>query len=284
MRMFRLIWASLVLISQLTNVTAAETDNLEESVCGSIQEPFVFWMWSSAAGKPNPEAASRVQNVEPVAHKTKDGRVLKGYKLRSTHPAGRVVGSVLVAQGNAMLADQLLSSLASFSPAGIEAYIFDYRGYGNSEGEPRLKAMVSDYKEIFDSIGASTQGKRFLYGISFGGIVLLNVVGSGIAFDRGVIDSTPSLVSNRGCPKEYDPIVNFPKDGSKLLLIGGEQDKVVPLKDSQELIALAKNRGSRVEVRSDYSHPFMDSDIRVHRERIELIRSFLEQADSSEAR
>ncbi len=276
MRKLRLSFASLVLISQLTNVTAAESENLEESVCGSVQEPFVFWLWSSAAGKPNPEAASRVQNAEPLAHKTKDGRILRGYKLRSMHPAGRVVGSVLVAQGNAMLADQLLSSLAGFSQAGIEAYIFDYRGYGNSEGERRLKAMVSDYKEIFDSIGASTQGKRFIYGISFGGVVLLNVVGSGIVFDRGVIDSTPSLVSNMGCPKEYDPIVNFPKDGSRFLMIGGEQDKVVPLENSQELFELAKTRGGRVEVRSAYSHPFMDSDIRVHRERIELIRSFLE--------
>lgn len=284
MRKFRLILASLVLTSHMTNVTAAESENLEKSVCGSIQEPFVFWMWSSAAGKPNPDAASRVQNAEPLTHKTKDGRVLRGYKLRSTHPGGRVVGSVLVAQGNAMLADQLLSSLAGFSQAGIEAYIFDYRGYGNSEGERRLKAMVSDYKEIFDRFGASMQGKRLLYGISFGGVVLLNVIGSGIAFDRGVIDSTPSLVSNMGCPKEYDPVVNFPKDGSKFLMISGEQDKVVPRKNSQELIELAKRRGSRVEVRTDYSHPFMDSDIRVHRERIELVRSFLGGSDSPEAR
>ncbi len=284
MQKLHLILTSLVLIPTLISTTMAEPENPEKSVCGSLKEPFVFWMWSSVAGKPSTEAANRVPNAEPVAHRTKDGRLLRGYKLSSTHPEGAVFGSVLVAQGNAMLADQLLSTLADFSQAGIEAYIFDYRGYGNSEGKRRLKAIVSDYIEIFDSIDSSTQGRRFLYGISFGGIVLLNVIGSGISFDRAVIDSAPSRVSNRGCPEEYDPVVNFPKDGSRFLMVAGELDKVVPLKDSQELIDLAKTRGSRVETRSDFAHPFMDFNIRVHRARIELIRSFLAATDTQEVR
>jgi len=283
MRIFRLVLATLVLVTALS-VMAIESEHLEESVCGSIQEPFVFWTWSSVAGKPNPEAASRIPNAEPIVHKTKDGRLLRGYKLGSTAAGGVVIGSVLVAQGNAMLADQLLSSLTSFSQAGIEAYIFDYRGYGNSEGKPRLKAIVSDYKELFDHIGKSTKGKRFLYGISFGGIVLLNVVGSGIAFDRAVIDSTPSRVSNFGCPEKYDPVVNFPKDGSRFLLLAGEQDNVVPIKNSQELFDLAKTRGSRTEVRPDYAHPFMDVDSRIHQARLELITSFFAGAENREAR
>ncbi|RJG00813.1 alpha/beta hydrolase [Noviherbaspirillum sedimenti] len=284
MQRFHLILETLVLVTTAASALATESEDFEESVCGSIQEPFVFWMWSSAAGKPNPDAASRIPNAEPIVHKTKDGRLLKGYKLRSTATGGAVIGSVLVAQGNAMLADQLLSSLTSFSQAGIEAYVFDYRGYGNSEGARRLKAIVSDYREIFDRVGASTQGQRFLYGISFGGVVLLNVVGSGIAFDRAVIDSTPSRVSNLGCPEKYDPVINFPKDGSQLLLVAGEQDKVVPIKNSQELIDLAKTRGSRTEVRPDYAHPFMDSDIRIHRARLELIRSFLARTENGDAR
>lgn len=252
-----------------------EAEDIEESVCGSIMEPFVFWMWSRAAGKPNPETASRITDAEPVTHKTKDGRLLRGYKLKSTLPDGTVVGSLLVAQGNAILAEQLLPTLTSFSRAGIEVYVFNYRGYGNSEGKPRLKAIVSDYKELYVSISASTQGKRLLYGISFGGVVLLNVIGSGIDFDRGVIDSSPSRVSNFGCPNRYDTVINFPVDGSRLLLIAGKQDKVVLLKNSQELIDLAKTRGSRTEVRSDFAHPFMDPDIQVRRARQELIGSFL---------
>jgi alpha/beta superfamily hydrolase len=279
---FRMMLATLVLVTIGANCRAFEA--LEQSVCGSIKEPLAFWMWSGAAGKPNPEAASLIPNAEPIVHKTKDGRLLRGYKLGSTAAGGAVIGSVLVAQGNAMLADQLLSSLTFFSQAGIETFVFDYRGYGHSEGERRLKAMVSDYQELFDRIGASTKGKRLLYGISFGGVILLNVVGSGIAFDRAVIDSTPSRVSNLGCPETYDPVANFPMDGSRFLLVAGNQDKVVPIKDSQELIDLAKTRGGRAEVRPDYAHPFMDSDIRIHRARLDLISSFLAGTENPEAR
>ncbi|MFH1339873.1 MAG: alpha/beta hydrolase [Pseudomonadota bacterium] len=248
---------------------------LEQSVCGSFKEPLAFLLWSSAAGKPDPEAARRLPNAEPITHKTKDGRLLRGYKLRSAAADGVVRGSVLVAQGNAMLADRLLSSLNNFSNAGIETFVFDYRGYGNSEGERRLKAIVSDYTELYESISATTKGSRLLYGISFGGVVLLNVVGSGVSFDRVVIDSTPSRVSYLGCPEKYDPMANFPQNGSRFLLLAGGRDKVVSPKDSRELIDLAKARGGRAEVRPDYAHPFMDSDIGVHRRRLELIKSFL---------
>jgi len=284
MQISRVVLATFFLITTTAPVWATESENLEESVCGSVQEPLVFWLWSNAAGRPNPEAASRIPNAEAVTHKTRDGRLLRGYKLRTAAGAGAVVGFVLVAQGNAMLADQLLESLAHFSRAGIEAYVFDYRGYGASEGERRLKAMISDYREIFDRLGASTQGKRFLYGISFGGVVLLNVVGTGIAFDRAVFDSTPSRVSNIGCPGQYDPVVNLPREGSRLLFVAGARDKVVPIENSQELIDLARVRGSRIEVRPDYAHPFMDSDIKVHRARLELIRSFLTGTELGETK
>jgi alpha/beta superfamily hydrolase len=279
----RVVLVILTLVTIAASSRAPDSEILEKSVCGSIREPFVFWLWSNAAGKPNPEAVIRAPNAEPIAHKTKDGRLLKGYKLKSTASNGTVKGSVLVAQGNAMLADQLLSSLNNFSKAGIETYVFDYRGYGNSEGERRLKAIVNDYKELFDSISTSTQGKHLLYGMSFGGVVLLNVVGSGIAFDRFVIDSTPSRVSHLGCPEGYDPVANFPKDGSRFLLIAGQKDKVVPLKDSQELVGLAKARGGRTEVQPDYAHPFMDSNIDVHRARLELIKSFLVENERERA-
>jgi alpha/beta superfamily hydrolase len=284
MQTFRFVLATLVLATSAASATATASETLEESVCGSIQEPLTFWLWSSAAGKPNPAAARVIPNAEPRVHKTRDGRLLRGYRLQSTAPSGAVIGAVLVAQGNAMLADQLLSTLTGFSQVGIEVYIFDYRGYGHSDGKRRLKAMVSDYQELFNSLSAATPGKHFLYGISFGGIVLLNVVGAGITFDRGVIDSTPSRISNFGCPLHYDPVVNFPEDGSRLLIIAGEQDTVVTLNDSQELINLAKTRGSRTAVRPDYAHPFMDADSRVHQARLELIRSFFMETEKPRAR
>jgi alpha/beta superfamily hydrolase len=283
MPIFRLVMALMTLMTIMASTPANDVEDLEQPVCGAVREPLAFWFWSRAAGKPDPNAAADVPNAEPVIYETKDRRLLRGYKLESTAANGAVKGFVLVAQGNAMLADQLLPALTTFSDAGIEAYIFDYRGYGNSEGRRRLQAIVSDYKELFDGISASAQGSRFLYGISFGGIVLLNTIGSGVAFDRAVIDSTPSRVSQFGCPKKYDPIANIPQDGSRLLVIAGEQDNVVPLKGSQELRDLVDAHGGRTVVRPDFAHPFMDSEIHVRHARLSLTRSFLAGAVAQRA-
>jgi hypothetical protein len=252
-----------------------ESPGPEVSVCGLLKEPVVFALWSRLAGKPEPNRADYVENAEAITHTTRDGRILSGYRLKSSAAGGAVVGKLLVAQGNAMLSDRLLSSLTGFSDAGIEVYIFDYRGYGNSEGKRRLKAMVSDYREMADQFTASTNGKRFLYGISFGGIVVLNVIGAGAEYDRAVIDSTPSRVSGLGCPPQYDPVANLPSDASRTLLIAGERDTVVPIWNSEELVSRAKTLGARTEVRPDYAHPFMDRDGETHRSRLNLIKSFL---------
>jgi len=67
-------------------------------------------------------------------------------------------------------------------------------------------------------------------------------------------------------------------------LFAGGRDKVVSPKDTQELIDLAKARGSLTEVQPDYAHPFMDSDIAVHQRRLELIKSFLVGTASQGAR
>lgn len=271
------------LASTAADAPPGDAEPLEETVCISVLERFAFWLWSNVAGTPDPQFAAGIANAKPIVHQTRDGRLLRGYKLKSTAPDGAVTASMLVAQGNAMLAEELLPSLSHFSRAGIETTVFDYRGYGDSQGEPRLKAIVSDYRELFDSLSASTVKKRFLYGISFGGIVSLGIVGGGITVDRVVIDSTPSRISHFGCPQAYDPVANLPQDSSHLMIIAGERDRVVPAGNSRELREVAKSRGARTELRADYAHPFMDSDAGVAHSRLELIRAFLIADDEQPA-
>lgn len=264
----------MLLVTGPAAVPASSAEAVEETVCYSVLERFAFWLWSGVAGKPNPHAAETIANAEKIVHETRDGRLLRGYRLKSTAAGGAVIGSMLVAQGNAMLAEELLPALTHFARAGIETTIFDYRGYGDSQGRPRLEAIVGDYEELLDIPATSASATRFLYGISFGGIVLLNVVGSGVVADRVVIDSTPSRVSYFGCPESYDPVENLPQDSSRLLIIAGELDRVVPPRNSQELRDVARARGARTELFPDYAHPFMDAELLVALSRIELIKSF----------
>lgn len=246
----------------------------EVSVCGAIREPLVFWFWSRAAGEANPQRAHQISNAQALTYKTQDGRLLQGYKLKHTVEDGVARGSVLLAQGNAMLADQLLPAISRLSAAGLDVYLFDYRGYGQSGGRRRLKAIVSDYTEMFDNLLPQDNGKRFLYGISFGGIVVSNVIGSGVRFDRAVIDSSPSRLSNHGCEERYDPVLNIPQDASKLLVIAGEKDRVVQPGDSLDLRNAITQNGGKAVLHPEFAHPFMDPPD-LHRTRMAVIRRYL---------
>ncbi len=252
---------------------AAAPENLEQSVCGAIKEPLMFALWSAAAGKADPRAAAAIPNALPLAYTTVDGRRLRGYKL-SAAGSGPPQGFVLVAQGNAMLADQLLEAFAAFAERRHDVYLYDYRGYGESEGRPRLKAITRDYRDIFAALAGLGYERKLLYGISFGGIVVANVVGSGLPYDRAVIDSAPSRLSDHGCPRQYDPVENLPADSARLLVISGSNDRVVTPRDMRELLEAARARAARVVVADDFAHPFMDGPA-AHARRMKLIGDFL---------
>lgn len=252
-------------------------NELEQSVCGNLLEPFVFWRWSRIAGEANLDMEQRVDNASAIEYQTRDGRILRGYRLAPESETASQRGFILVAQGNAMLAEQLLQSLQVLAQAGFTVFVYDYRGYGRSEGKRRLKAILSDYQEIYLDLRASHPHGGRLYGISFGGIVMLNLIGTGIEFHRAVIDSTPSRLSPFGCPPRFDPVNNLPETGSQLLMIAGARDEVVSPGMSRELREMLEIRGGQVEVNPAYGHPFVDISTDLHRSRMLRIRDFLMQ-------
>ena len=253
-----------------------QSSNLEQSICG-LKEPFIFWLWSSAAGEASAARLAQVANVEDVAITSSDGRILRGYKLKASHAqAGKELprGYLLVVQGNAMLADQIITHFDPFSRLGYDVYIFDYRGYGRSEGKRRLKAILNDYRQIIQQLGTQPYQRRAFYGMSFGGVVLLDALRHQTGEMTVVIDSTPSRLSDYGCPAAHDPVNNLPRDTSNLLVIAGARDQVVKPGTSRELLELAEDRGATVRRDPAWGHPFMD----IHTpRRLEVVRRFLLQ-------
>jgi alpha/beta superfamily hydrolase len=251
----------------------AQPNPTELAVCGALREPFTFWLWRRLAGAPNAQRIARLKDVEPIKFTTPDGRQLGGYKLSAASPKGYL----LVAQGNAMLADQLVADLQPFRDLGLDVYIFDYRGYGISQGKSRLAAIVADYAGIVVHLNTLGYSRQLLYGISMGGVILLNAVGDSPAYTRLVVDSSPARISHLGCPERYDPVTHLPPDGSRVMIISGAADTVVPPRDMDELIRAARSRGARVLQDNDFAHPYQDSSDEVHRRRQNAVAAFLLQ-------
>jgi alpha/beta superfamily hydrolase len=250
-----------------------EEVNVETAVCGSVREPFMFWLWRSVAGSPDPKRVSNIKDLEQIHFKTRDGVKLGGYKLTATKPKGYL----LVAQGNAMLADQLVADLQTFRDLGLDVYIFDYRGYGISKGNSRLAAIAGDYAAIVSYLNTLGYAKRLLYGISMGGIVLLNAVGRSQMYMRLVVDSSPSRISDFGCPERYDPVAHLPEDSSRLMIISGAKDQVVAPSQMAELVRVGGSRRGRVLLDNEFAHPYQDVSDAIHRRRQNEVAAFLLQ-------
>jgi alpha-beta hydrolase superfamily lysophospholipase len=251
----------------------AQPHQTETAVCGAIREPLAFWLWRRLAGAPNPQRIARLKDIESITFTAPDGTKLGGYKLATATPKGYL----LVAQGNAMLADQLVADLQPFRDSGLDVYIFDYRGYGISQGKSRLAAIVADYAAIVAHLNTLGYSRQLLYGISMGGVIFLNAVGDSPAYSRLVIDSSPARISYLGCPERYDPVSHLPADSSRLMIISGGADTVVPPRQMDELMRAAQARGARVLQDKDFAHPYQDLSDEVHRRRQHEVAAFLLQ-------
>ena len=274
-----LLWLVALLLSPVYAATArSDTGQREAPICGPIKEPFVFWLWSRMAPRAKPNRATRHAHVEAVSFTTGDGKQLSGYRVRAhddrDEPA-EPKGYLLMALGNAMIADQMIGELSSYARAGYDAYIYDYRGYGLSEGKRRINAIIEDYREIVTELNSRYE-RKMLYGVSLGGMVMMNTIGSGVEFDAAVIDSAPSRLSSYGCPDRIDPVNHLSEaSAAKLLIITGKRDQVLGPKDTRELREKAGAMGAKTYDGENFAHPYMDRIYDVHLQRVRLVQEHL---------
>jgi len=79
---------------------------------------------------------------EDVRFEADDGVALHGWFLPAV---GDAHGSVLFLHGNAQNISTHIASVAWLPEEGFDVFLFDYRGYGRSEGEPDLDGLHRDF-------------------------------------------------------------------------------------------------------------------------------------------
>jgi fermentation-respiration switch protein FrsA (DUF1100 family) len=85
-----------------------------------------------------------------------DGVSLHGWFLPATAPRQ---GSVLFLHGNAQNISTHIASVAWLPGAGFDVFLFDYRGYGRSAGEPSLDGVHLDFSAA-PRLGSIRTGSR----------------------------------------------------------------------------------------------------------------------------
>ena len=107
---------------------------------------------------------------EDVYLTTSDGVRINAWFLKNP----KANSTLIFAHGNAGNMGDRLIKVKFFYELGLNVLIFDYRGYGNSEGSPTEKGVYLDAQAAYDylkSRGDVDMARVIVYGASLGGIV-----------------------------------------------------------------------------------------------------------------
>lgn len=180
--------------------------------------------------------------VDEQSIKTENDVELKGLAV---HQPGANV-TVLYFGGNMFhIDDHAMRVLPILSSCGVNSAVFDYRGYGRSQGEPTIANMKSDALRIFDFVNAQNPGKVIVHGQSLGSFMAAYVAQNRPALGL-VLESTATNAqdwANANMPwygrpfvtiemspalREIDNTLAVSKFTGGSLVMVGDHDKTTP--------------------------------------------------------
>ncbi len=193
---------------------------------------------------------------EEVRFPSRDGTLLSGWFVPAQ---GKAMGTVVHFHGNAQNMSAHYTFVSWLPAHGFNLFVFDYRGYGQSEGTLSREGVYEDSVAAVEYVRKRTDidpRKIILFGQSLGGANAIAVAGSagfdgiaGVASDsafssyKGVAGDHAGLlkpfayllIGNRFTPKKaVGQIAPVP-----LVLIHGTADRVVPYRHALKLFEAA---------------------------------------------
>ena len=205
-------------------------------------------------------------DFEPVVLTASDGTRLVNWWLPAQ---GRVRGSILFLHGNAENISTHIGSVAWLPAEGFGVFLLDYRGFGESAGEPGLPEVMHDIQAAHAWM-LQMPRPHVLFGQSIGGALGLRYHAdyreSLPDFDGLLIESAPASYPRIGrevmagawltwpfqwlpwliMPADYDADDAVARIDAPLLLMHGREDPVVGFPHSETLLEKAREAGVEV--------------------------------------
>ncbi|MDR1480343.1 MAG: alpha/beta hydrolase [Planctomycetaceae bacterium] len=173
----------------------------------------------------------------------------------SNHPNNATQGSILYCHGNAENISHLVDFALQLSgDLRCNVLIFDYAGYGKSEGNPTAKGILDDGRAARDWLAAHDGISReqvIVYGQSLGGSVAVDIAAGDGAMGL-IVESSFTSLGDMGrkifpfLPANYllrERLASVEKIGNvtcPVFISHGKPDNVVPFSQGQRLFDNAK--------------------------------------------
>lgn len=163
---------------------------------------------------------------------------------------------ILFFHGNGEIASDYNTIAPAYNGYGMSFLVADYRGYGQSAGNPTATSLLSDAHAIFTETrrwleSQNRTGLLIVMGRSLGSVSAIEIASSfqdeidGLIIDSGFARTIP-LLNRLGVPtdslglSEADGFANFGKIravGKPTLIIHGQRDEIIPTEDADILMA-----------------------------------------------
>ncbi len=106
---------------------------------------------------------------EDITFKAPDGVTLHGWFFHAPDSERRTQTVMVWFHGNAGNITDRAPMAAEFARRGLSTFVFDWRGYGKSEGRPTESRLFEDALAAYDFARTGTAGEIVIYGESLGG-------------------------------------------------------------------------------------------------------------------
>ncbi|MFQ5449361.1 MAG: alpha/beta hydrolase [Nitrospinaceae bacterium] len=187
--------------------------------------------------------------VEDVFFQAEDGVRLHGWWVPS--PGARAV--LLWFHGNAGNLTHRLDNIHRLMPLKLNVFIFDYRGYGKSEGDPDEPGLYLDSQAAYDVVvreKSAAPERLFLFGRSLGGVCAVEVASNNPAAGlilESVFTSTEDMARNLfplfplgwAIKSKFDALSRIPEVTLPKLFLHGTRDEIVPFRLGKKLYEAA---------------------------------------------
>lgn len=208
-------------------------------------------------------------NYEDVVFETSDGLKLSAWYI----PAGKAKTTVLFCHGNGGNIMHRLDSINIFNELGVNCFIFDYRGYGQSEGTPTEEGTYLDARTAYDWL---TKNKKIspddiiIFGRSLGASIAANLASKVYAKALVTESAFTSYVDIGKKFYPYMPVKWFARFGYQtidyiknvscpVMVIHSSSDDLVPFEFGEELYQAANKPKKFVEIYGGHNDGFLIS-------------------------
>ena len=204
---------------------------------------------------------------EDVAFLTADGNILSGWFI----PAEEQKGVILFCHGNAGNISHRLDSIILFHHLRLSTFIFDYRGYGKSQGKITEVGTYADAEAAWRylvKIKERAPNEIIIFGRSLGGAVASmlakNHKSKGLILESTftsipdvAADIYPFLPIRNFTRFTYPTIENMKDVKCPVLIVHSRDDDIIPFTHGRRIFDAANEPKEFLEIRGSHNEGFL---------------------------